>query len=341
LAALGSLVFAVAPSIAWANAGRLLVGGSVAVAFVCMLKLASHWIAPRRFALAGGMALCCGIIGAVAAGIPLRLLVSAFGWRTVMLASGLATLVAAVFIWRLVRDDPSERGYRSYLPAGVHNDADRPGAIAGLIEVLRYRNTWLLLFLAGGIAGPVLTFAGLWGVPYLTTHHGLLTTQAAGVTSVLLIAWAVGGPFMGAMSDRIGRRKPLFIAGSILSALGWSAVIFMPHLPVAVLVALLVLIGFSSGCVIIGFAFAKESVPLFLAGTVSGVANMGVMIGGMVLQPVVGWMLDRHWAGTLHDGVRLYELSAFRYGFAPLLAWGVISVVLLLLTRETYCKQMH
>ena len=195
--------------------------------------------------------------------------------------------------------------------------------------------------LAGGIAGPVLTFAGLWGVPYLTTHHGLLTTQAAGVTSVLLIAWAVGGPFMGAMSDRVGRRKPLFIAGSILSALGWSAVIFMPHLPVAVLVALLVLIGFSSGCVIIGFAFAKESVPLFLAGTVSGVANMGVMIGGMVLQPLVGWILDLHWTGTLHDGARLYELSAFQYGFAPLLAWGVISVVLLLLTRETYCKQMH
>ena len=48
VAALGSLMFALAPSIGWAYAGRLLIGGSVAVAFVCMLKLASHWIVPRQ-----------------------------------------------------------------------------------------------------------------------------------------------------------------------------------------------------------------------------------------------------------------------------------------------------
>ena len=44
IAAMGTAVFAMAQDAWWANAGRLLIGGSVGVAFVCMLKLASHWM---------------------------------------------------------------------------------------------------------------------------------------------------------------------------------------------------------------------------------------------------------------------------------------------------------
>ena len=48
VAILGAVLFALAPSIFWAMAGRLLIGGSVAVAFVCLLKLAASWFAPNR-----------------------------------------------------------------------------------------------------------------------------------------------------------------------------------------------------------------------------------------------------------------------------------------------------
>jgi hypothetical protein len=44
----------------------------VAVAFVSMLKLATHWFAPRQFALASGLALLFGVVGGVIAGVPLR-----------------------------------------------------------------------------------------------------------------------------------------------------------------------------------------------------------------------------------------------------------------------------
>ncbi len=39
---LGTYVFATATIVLWAELGRLLIGGGVAVAFVCMLKLADH-----------------------------------------------------------------------------------------------------------------------------------------------------------------------------------------------------------------------------------------------------------------------------------------------------------
>ena len=144
---------------------------------------------------------------------------------------------------------------------------------------------------------------------------------------------------MGAASDRWGLRKPLYLAGNIITLGCWALVVLVPGLPMFVLVTALLLAGFASGGMIIGFAFAKESIPSRLAGTVSGVINMGVMAGPMVLQPAVGWVLDRAWSGASVDGVRVYEWAAYRAGFSLMLAWAALAVVLVLCTRETACRQ--
>ena len=338
VAAVGSALFALAPNVWWANAGRLLIGGSVAVAFVSMLKLATHWFAPRQFALASGMALFMGVVGGVFAGVPLRMLVDAFGWRAVMGVSALLTAVLCAAIWLRVRDDPQDAGYTSHY-AGDHRAIHETSILRGLMEVLSYRNTWLLLLTPGGPAGGMLTFAGLWGVPYLIQIHGLAPKQAAAITSAMLVAWALGGPLLGTASERMRRRKPLYVLTCALAVMAWAVLVFAPPLPLMALLPLLLALGFVSGSIIIGFAYAKESVPLRLAGTASGVTNMGVMLGGMVLQPSVGWMLDRHWQGAASGGVRIYHYDAYQAGFMLMFGWVVVSLILISLTRETNCKQ--
>ena len=186
---------------------------------------------------------------------------------------------------------------------------------------------------------PTGILADIWGVPYLSTHHGLSTTRAAALNSAMLVAWAVGGPVFGGISDRIGRRKPLYFLGCTLSVIGWAIIIFWPDLPIPLLVIVLLVAGFASGCMIISFAFAKESVPRHLAGTVNGVINMGVMLGPTLLQPAVGWMLDHNWNGDLVDGIRVYNVSAYHAGFTLMIVWAMVSFVLLFFTRETYGRQ--
>lgn len=338
VAAVGSALFTLAPNVWWANAGRLLIGGSVAVAFVSMLKLATHWFTPRQFTLASGMALFVGVVGGVFAGVPLRWLVEAFGWRNVMGVSALLTALLCVAIWLRVRDDPQDAGYASHY-VGDHRAIHETSILRGLMEVLSYRNTWLLLFTPGGPAGGMLTFAGLWGVPYLIQIHGLAPKQAAAITSAMLVAWALGGPLLGTASERMRRRKPPYVLTCALAVMAWAVLVFAPPLPLMALLPLLLALGFVSGSIIIGFAYAKESVPLRLAGTASGVTNMGVMLGGMVLQPAVGWMLDRHWQGAASGGVRTYDYDAYQAGFMLMFGWVVVSLILISLTRETYCKQ--
>jgi len=338
IAALGTALFAMAPDIWWANAGRLLIGASVAVAFVSMLKLASHWFSPQQYALASGLALFTGVMGGVVAGVPLRLLVESFGWRPVMLASAVVTALLCVVTWLRVRDDPVERGYRSH-SQHAHHTNERTPVIKGLLEVLSYRNMWVLTLAPIGLSGAVLTFAGLWGVPFLKQVHGLDPKSAAAITSTLLISWAIGGPVLGNWSQKMGRRKPLYLVTSLIALIGWGLIIYAP-LPFWALVALLVPTGFASGNIIIGFAWAKESVPLRLVGTASGMCNMGPLMGGMFLQPAVGWMLDQRWNSTLNGGVRIYDAAAYQAGFSLMFAAVVAGAVILLLAKESHCRQM-
>jgi predicted MFS family arabinose efflux permease len=197
VAALGTLLFALAPGYGTAGLGRLLIGGSVGVAFVSMLKLAGHWFAPTRFAMLSGLALACGVLGAVSAGVPLRLMVNAFGWHKVFTVAAGVTGLLGVAIWTLVRDDPSERGYASHAPKAPAKHAP---ILHSIRKALATRNVWLVFLISGAVSGPALTFGGLWGVPFLSTHYGLSTSQASVITSLLLVCWAVAGPFVGALS---------------------------------------------------------------------------------------------------------------------------------------------
>ncbi|MGW8195798.1 MAG: MFS transporter, partial [Desulforhopalus sp.] len=242
--------------------------------------------------------------------------------------------------WTVVRDYPHEKGYRDFVNI---SPADRiktsSGIFYDLFEVLKYPNTLLLFIIPGGIVGCVLTFSGLWGVPFLSSVHGISQIEAATLTSILLVAWAVGGPFFGFLSDRLKNRKTLYLTGCGISVAGWAIVILVQNISLPLLISVLLVTGFSSGCMIISFAFVKESVPVHLAGTVSGVVNMGVMSGPMLLQPAVGWVLDRMWTGEMELGVRVYDFPAYRSGFGLMLGWIAMSFLLLLFTRETGCRQ--
>ncbi len=340
VAGLGTLLFALADGMLWAGVGRLLIGGSVAVGFVGLLKVTSQWFPPRLFALVSGLTLFSGIVGAVCAGPPLRLLMNWYDWRSIMAGSAVFAFLVSAGIWAFVRDTPHEKGYADFPQQGNTQQGNtRHGIIGGIVEVFRYPNTWLLFVIPGGIVGCVLTFSGLWGVPYLATHHHLTTTGASVLASALMVSWAIGGPVFGWFTDLHHRRKPLYLLGCGLALAGWAGLLFLNNLPIPVLTGLVVLTGFCSGCMIINFAFAKESVPLELAGTVSGVVNMGVMMGPMILQPAVGRLLDHYWEGQAVAGVRVYPLAAYQAGFSLMLAWLALGFVLLFFTRETHCTQ--
>lgn len=337
---IGLVVYALAPRVWFAGLGLAIVGAAGAFAMVLTLELAGRWLPRRRFALASGLTIACGVIGALLAGFPLRVILLGVGWRPVMLAFSALSLILAFWIWRLVRDDPSERGYRSYLgTAGGVRRQSVSGIMRSLRETLYLRNTWLMLIVPGGIVGATLSFCGLWGVPYLRARYGLPTEHAALVCSLLLAAMAFGSPIIGLVSDRIGRRKPPYVASVAVAAAGWLVVVYVPSLPFWALVALLSTIGFTTGVGSLSYAIGRESAPAPLSGAITGVVITGIMIGPALIQPVTGILLDLNWTGAMEAGVRVYEVRAFEVGFIPALAWTSIAALVSPLLRETWCGE--
>jgi nitrate/nitrite transporter NarK len=288
-----------------------------------------------------GLGLLIGNIGALTAQVPLRLLVEHLNWRTVVTASAAVILLVAVLAWAFVRNDPSLRGYLSYAPLQLQ--AQKKTSLgqlaAGFKRIFAFRNTWLIFFAQGGLAGPIMTFTGLWGPPFLKARFAIPSTTAAGGCSVMIVCWAGASPFFGALSDRFGRRKPLYVAGCLASAGGWATMFYVTSLPLSAFVVVAALTSVASGSVILGFAYGKESVPVQYLGTVSGAINIGNMIGPTLLQPGIGRILEQHWTGLSANGARVYGVEAFQAAFLLSVGWTLLSCVLSSLTRDTDCKQ--
>ncbi len=337
-AAVGTYLVAATSNFALACAGRALVGASTALGFLVLLRLSIHWFPARRFAMLTGLGLCFGNFGALVAQVPLRLLIEDFGWRVVVIGSAVVILGVGILAWLMVQNDPTDYGFRSFAPPDTRKAGQSSSVIVGLRRIFAYRNPWLIFIAQGGFVGPMLAFTGLWGTPFLHARFGLPTKQAAGICSIMTVCWALASPVFGHFSDHIGRRKPLYIAGATVAAAGWLIMVYVP-LPLPVFIAAASITSMASGAVIIGFALAKESVPIEFSGTIAGVINMGNMIGPMILQPAIGWMLDRHWSGQLSNGLRVYGSSGFQAAFVLVVAWSLVTFCALSFTRETRCKQ--
>ncbi|HEV2444412.1 MAG TPA: MFS transporter [Candidatus Sulfopaludibacter sp.] len=339
--AMGAFLFGATGSFGLACVGRAITGGATAAAWLVILKLATHWFPSRRFAMVSGLGLAIGNMGALTAQVPLRLLVEHFTWRTVVIASAVAILLVAVLAWGFVCNDPSQRGYLSYAPRQIQGQKKTSlrEIGTGLKRIFAFRNIWLIFFTQGGLVGPILAFTGLWGPPFLKARFAVTSTAAAAVCSVMIVCWAAASPIFGALSDKMGRRKPLYVAGCVAAAAGWAAMFYVSSLSLPVFVVLAAIASFASGAVILGFAYGKESVPVQYLGTVSGTINIGNMIGPTLLQPGIGRVLERFWTGGMANGARVYGVEAFQAAFLLSVGWTLLSCVLSSLTRETECRQ--
>ena len=342
LSSIGAFIFAVAHSIHLANFGRLVIGASMGVAWVSILKISTRWFKPNHFAVVTGLALCLGILGAISAGAPLRLLMDFWDWRSIILGAGILTLLQSLAIWTYVRDDPVQKGYTSYATDfTVSKHKSKTSILSDLSKVFRFKNTWILAIVPASLVGPLLAFTGLWGIPYLTTHYHLTPVRSASLISVFLIAWALGGPVLGALSEKMGRRKPIYFYTLFISLIGWIPILFLQDLQLWLLILFFGIVGFASSAIVIGMAFAKESVPLAMVGTVSGICNMGMEMGPMFLQPAVGLVLDYRWDGLIENGVRIYDLSAYHMAFGIIMGVSILGTLMILFAKETFCQQLR
>lgn len=335
LSGIGSLTFALAPTIGVAYMGRLLVGAGAGFALIGALKLCAVWFPPERFALVTGLTTMLGAFGAINGQAPLAAAIGAWGWRATMVAAAVLAVAIAGLVWAVARDR------RDDAPPAEAPAVSPTAYYRGIGGLLLIPHNWILPLIMGSMSVPMLAFAGLWGVPFLMEAHGLDRTTAAATTSVFLVGHAIGSVVMGWFSDRIRRRKPPMIVGTALTTATVAALIYIPGLPLNAAYVLLLFGGIASGATPVGFAFTREHNRAERAATSMGLVNLLNMGTAAAFQPLLGWLLDLGWDGRLVDGARIYSVGAYRAAFVSMAILGVLGIVAALLVRETHCKPLE
>jgi len=337
LAALGGAMFALAPGLLPALAGRVLVGAAVGVAFIATLKLASLCFPPARFGLVAGLTLAVGVLGGIVAQAPLGALVDLLGWRKAMLLAALAALALGLAILVLLPARHAARGASRRDPPGAGRaaepvDAEKNVAAGGLRAIAGTLPVWLLTAYASCMGAPILALAGLWLVPYLAQVHDLPRAEAGALASVMLAAWAIGGPAAGWLADRLGRLRAMRAAAA-LNAACLATLCLVPAPPLLLIAALSAVIGLGGGFMIASYAHARELYGTAHAATAMGIVNSAVLLVGAVLQSLIGHLLDLRWTGETLAGARLYPEAAYRHAFLLLLLVSGLALASAILLR--------
>ena len=331
LCALASLGLALSDSVLTASIGRALIGGTVAFGFVGTMAIAGYWFKPSQYALLAGLLQTMGMSGGIFGQAPLRQIVEGVGWRGTVNVLALVALVLALLLFFLVPQRSSEQKQRGA----------RSGILKGLRAVTINPQTWVCSVIGFGMAATMLAFGGLWGVPWLTNVHAYTTTEAAGITSMIFVGWAIFSPLCGWASDRIGRRNLILRAGSLLALVALTVLIyFTPH-NTALLMALIFIIGVGGSSMTVCFGSVRELNDANYSSTSLGLMNMCIVGAGAVMQPLIGWQLDLGWNGALQDGARVYSEANYSSAFFSLLVVNLAALIASLFLRETHCRQIN
>lgn len=337
-AVLGLATFVSADNYALAALGRFLIGLGTAFAYIGVLKLASLWLPSNRFATVAGLTTAFGMACAALSQKYLATAVEFFGYKQALHFAIFAGIGLSVLILFVIKSRPKQQT--------LHYDpVQAPVNLKQLFSALRTIATNPQMWLIGTIGCllylPASVFLDLWGIPYLKAVYQLTPEQAVKISSLTFFGWIIAGPVIGALSDKIKKRRmPLIVTGG-MAAIFLCIVFYTPGLSLLSLHVLFFLVGFCCGAHPLCFALGKENNPIQISGTAVAVTNMLIMTGGAVFQPVVGKLLDLHTNSPLGaDGLPVYTAADYTFALSVIPIGVALGIVLSFFLKETHCESV-
>jgi MFS family permease len=321
LVGIGALMFGVG-NVTAANIGRFLQGAGGAFALIGAVYLitknfpasaaASLIGVTQMFGMAGGSAGQFLVGPIIKNGLP---------WNRFWVFAGcLGLVISGVLLILLPTETPK-------------TTATGPSAFTTLLRSLGkvFRNPQSIIcgLISGLLFIPTTILGMTWGVRFVQEARGHEYDTAVVLAATIPLGWMIGCPLLGFISDRLGRRKPVILCGTIalLAVLSW--ILFGdPAILRGWKVG--VLMGIASGAAMIPYTIIKEANPPELGGSATGVINFINFTFSALLGPVFGARLVRS-----PDNTDVAALAHYQAGFQPLLYGIVVAFILTLFLKET------
>jgi ACS family hexuronate transporter-like MFS transporter len=302
--------------------------------FPTAIKSVAEWFPKKERALATGIFNSGANIGAVIAPIMVPWILGIYGWQMAFMITGALGFIWLI-CWLLVYEIPSRkkgltREEFDYIHSDVEDVASAGAKPVSWKYLLTIRQTWA--FIAGKfLTDPIWWFFLFWLPGYFKDMFNLSLTKPGWPLVIVYSATTVGSIGGGYLSGYLIRKGwPVYKARK-------AVMLFFACCVVPIITAryfsnmwmVVALIGLAAAAHQAWsaniFTCASDMFPKKAVSSVIGIGGMAGSVGGIIFQPLVGWILDYFQrAGNKALG---YNLIFLICGFAYLLAWLVMNLL--------------
>lgn len=277
---------------------RFILGLGEAGNFPASIKTVAEWFPKKERALATGIFNSGTNVGALATPLVVPWIAYNYGWYEAFIITGVIGFIW-LFAWLMLYRKPEEHPRLSQTElAYIQSDPIEPAAHIPWRKLFPHRQTWAFA-IGKMLTDPIWWVYLFWLPDFLQKQHGLdLKTFGLPIAIIYIIAdiGSIGG---GYVSSRLikrgwtinrGRKTAMLICALAVVPIVIASVTTNLWLAVILIgIAAAAHQGWSANI----FTISSDMFPKQAVGSVVGIGGMMGAVGGMIISPLVGYILDR------------------------------------------------
>ena len=295
-----------------AQLSRFIMGIGSASAFMCTLKFIADHIPPGNRGFLMGATLTIGIGGAILFGRMMKFLDQFFNWNQIMDLITICGGIVFLLILFVVKNNKNDKGTnlnKQTLEQNLHQ----------ITKIIYTPRILIYSILAVGLYTPLSALADLWGAAFIKQKFGVEKNQASHLIMTLYIGLTLGSLILPWLSERYNILNKTIMLASFGLLISFSLLMYLPTFSHLNLIITLFIIGFFGGAEMMCFTGALVNSHQYNSGHIIGVVNTLNMLGGALVQQLVGVFLDKQWGGSTNAfGVRQYSTHNFENALSVL-----------------------
>lgn len=302
-----------------ANIGRVLQGAGGVFALIGAIFIATKNFPASQAATLIGATQMFGMAGGSAGQFAVGPLIgNGVKWSTFWVAMAVVGVVVGAALYFLLPRDQTKPRSDSWIKESLDS----------FKRVFLNPQSILCGLISGLLFIPTTIFDMVWGVRFLQDGHGVDYGTAVMRSATVPLGWMIGCPLLGYISDKLGRRKPVIVGGSLVLLICLAWILYGPTkmLPPYVLG---LAAGIASGAAMLPYTVIKEVNPPQFGGTATGVVNFLNFTFSALLGPLFGSRLQRVSGGGEMD------LGDFQVTFTPMLFGVGVAILFAFMLKET------
>ena len=323
-------VFAMAHALARTTFGFTIARSGLGIGesgnFPSAIKAIAEWFPKKERALATGIFNSGANIGAVVAPIMVPLLLSSLGWQMAFIITGALGFIWLIFWWVMYEIPTRKKGLSKAEFDHIHSDEDATttGGKVSWGKMLRVRQTWAFVF-GKFFTDPIWWFFLFWLPGYFSDTFKLDLSKPGWPLVIVYSCTTIGSIGGGYLSGYLIKKGwPIYKARK--SSMLFFAICVVPIITARyfndlwIIVALISLAAAAHQAWSANiFTTASDMFPRRAVSSITGIGGMAGSIGGIIFQPMVGWLLDYF---TRQGNKALgYNLIFLICGLSYLVAW--------------------